>query len=91
MWQACPVCKGTGKTSDAIAGYKKEIPDCPVCRGHMIISEVSGLPPSRDIKLDYKPYLIPTCGDGIPSPLDPSSGSFNGGKTSTTYLYEGPY
>jgi len=38
MWQACPLCGGSGMTG--VYGNP-----CPVCHGKMIISDVDGKPP----------------------------------------------
>ena len=38
MWQACPICKGTGLGFDFVT-------KCTVCAGKKIISELTGQPP----------------------------------------------
>ena len=45
MWQKCPICNGTGKTGEKL-GYYSIKPNCSVCQGTKIISEVSGFPPT---------------------------------------------
>lgn len=41
MYQKCPICNGTGQGSGT---NSRQIP-CSVCKGHKIISEVTGQPP----------------------------------------------
>jgi hypothetical protein len=50
MWQNCPLCKGTG--IDPSPGTYSSIPQCPICKGQRIISEVTGLPPKPEIIKD---------------------------------------
>lgn len=47
MWQTCPICKGSGKSSEKV--YPK--PDCPTCEGQRIISELTGKPPANDYSI----------------------------------------
>lgn len=49
MWQNCPLCKGTG--FDYSPGTYSNIPECPVCKGQRIISEVTGLPPRKEVDI----------------------------------------
>ena len=42
MWQKCPICNGTGGT------YINAFKDCSLCKGAMIISELTGLPPNQE-------------------------------------------
>lgn len=46
MWQNCPLCKGTG--FDPTPGTYSNIPECPICKGQRIISEITGLPPKKE-------------------------------------------
>lgn len=50
MWQNCPLCKGTG--FDPTPGIYSNIPECPICKGQRIISEITGLPPRKQVDLD---------------------------------------
>lgn len=61
-WQLCPRCNGLGtvliypKSTDAKNFTVIDIPIsniCPVCKGAMIISSVTGLPPSN---IEYPNY-----------------------------------
>ena len=45
-WQKCPICNGTGSV---ITGS-----ECKCCEGKMIISELTGLPPTSDKKTEIK-------------------------------------
>jgi Zn-finger nucleic acid-binding protein len=45
MWQKCPICNGTGKTQNTSSSSSFDI--CSTCNGAKIISELTGLPPSR--------------------------------------------
>ena len=42
-WQRCPICDGTGVTTESYTG--STITMCKVCDGHMIISTLTGKPP----------------------------------------------
>ena len=42
-WQKCPLCSGSG--IDPTVTLSSSIPQCPVCQGKKIISEITGLPP----------------------------------------------
>ena len=44
-WQACPVCCGTGYTTDTFLSCIKE--KCDVCESEKIIHTETGLPPGR--------------------------------------------
>lgn len=52
-YQCCPLCNGTGSDPTAGMAYSA-FPQCPVCRGARIISEVTGLPPIYEQKQDDK-------------------------------------
>lgn len=43
MWQKCPICNGTGNSSQHYA--ETVTSTCKVCEGKGIISELTGLPP----------------------------------------------
>jgi len=43
MWQQCPNCKGSGTVLYPLSHSTSAV--CTVCRGHKIISELTGLPP----------------------------------------------
>lgn len=45
-WQKCPVCNGTGNNYGGLQWSAS----CPNCKGHGIISEISGLPPAYEIR-----------------------------------------
>jgi hypothetical protein len=51
MWQKCPICDGTGKNYNG-SPIASSAPFCPTCNGHRIISELTGKPPSYEIKTD---------------------------------------
>lgn len=44
IWQKCPVCNGTGYIENIITSNII----CKVCRGHCIISSITGRPPMDD-------------------------------------------
>ena len=46
MWQKCPICNGTGKTSNTLSSSSFDI--CSTCNGSKIISELNGLPPNYE-------------------------------------------
>lgn len=49
MWQKCPVCNGTGRTTPST--YSSNTTDiCSVCKGQKIISQLTGLPPNNKEK-----------------------------------------
>ena len=50
MWQKCPICNGTGKTGEKLGYYSVE-PNCSVCQGTKIISEVNGTNKMTDREL----------------------------------------
>jgi DnaJ-class molecular chaperone len=43
MWQKCPVCEGSGSSSNNLYQTSGL---CSTCNGHGIISEVTGFPPA---------------------------------------------
>ena len=47
-WQKCPVCDGKGINS--VPGTLRGVNPCPTCNRHRIISELTGKPPSYEIK-----------------------------------------
>ncbi len=46
MWQKCPICDGTGYIENTSRLSYTNI--CRVCRGHCIISSLTGKPPKDD-------------------------------------------
>lgn len=55
-YQKCPICNGTGQ--DLTVSITNGLYKCPTCKGHRIINEQTGLPPTvpdkdtSDKKLD---------------------------------------
>lgn len=50
-YQKCPCCNGTGKEYNS--NFNETASICTVCKGHKIISEITGLPPG-EIKKESK-------------------------------------
>ncbi len=48
MWQKCPICNGTGEDVRQSEGGMQR--GCPTCKGARIINELTGHPPSYEIK-----------------------------------------
>lgn len=44
-WQNCPKCNGEGYVHDPHCTTSAPIKECNLCKGRMIISTVTGLPP----------------------------------------------
>ena len=59
-WQKCPVCNGTGKSY-------KGLEVCPTCKGHLILSELTGKPPTYEIKTGISTGIRFSCIRYIPS------------------------
>ncbi len=65
MWQKCPICDGTGRTYNTVSSSSFEV--CSVCNGTKIISELYGLPPNYELKVEERQKAdIPR---NIPGPL----------------------
>jgi len=47
-WQKCPVCNGIGEDVRQSEGGMQR--GCPTCKGARIINELTGHPPSYEIK-----------------------------------------
>lgn len=61
MWQKCPICNGTGNSSQH---YAEAVTfTCKVCEGKGIISELTGLPPKGVETFASPKYRNP---DGTP-------------------------
>jgi hypothetical protein len=43
-WQKCPICEGSGEQEDSASK------PCNLCKGKMIISKVTGMPPPDEYK-----------------------------------------
>lgn len=48
MWQKCPICNGTGLAMTLVGSNST----CPTCNGARIISELNGLPPMWNEKVE---------------------------------------
>lgn len=47
MYQLCPKCKGEGQIPRPYATTGSFFQECPVCKGFMIISSLTGFPPTK--------------------------------------------
>jgi len=58
MWQKCPICNGEGKIFGNFGSFTSMNTSiiCSTCKGHKIISTITGLPPSSIIleSTDFK-------------------------------------